>query len=165
MSATWLVFGVLSGAALAGALGVVVSRNVVHSALSLLFTLLAVAGLFLLLFAEFLALVQVLLYGGAITLVLLFALMLTRVRGFPVSLDHPQWPVAVVAALATLGLLLGVVLATSWPSGELAGEPVGFSVWGLSLFRHWAVAFELASLLLLVALIGAVVIARPGGEG
>lgn len=160
----WLGFGILAGATVAGALGTVLSRNVVRSALSLLLALLGVAGLFLLLYAEFLALAQVLIYGGAITLVLLFALMLTRMRGSALSLDHPQKPIALVISLALLALLLGVVLTTSWPSSPVAGEPVGFSQWGLALFQQWAVPFELASLVLLVALLGAVVISRPGGE-
>ncbi|MBI2918728.1 MAG: NADH-quinone oxidoreductase subunit J [Chloroflexi bacterium] len=162
--AVWLGFGVLAGATVAGALGTVTSRNVVHAALFLLVTLIAVAGLFLMLFAEFLALVQVLLYGGAIVLVLLFALMLTRIRGTAASLDNPQRPLAIVAALATVGLLLGVVLSTQWPVQQPGGGPVGFPQWGASLFRQWAIPFELASVVLLVALIGAVVISRPGGE-
>ena len=164
MIAVWLGFGILAGATVAGALGTVTSRNVVHAALFLLVTLIAVAGLFLLLFAEFLALVQVLLYGGAIVLVLLFALMLTRMRGTSASFDNPQKPLAIVAGLAILGLLLGVIMATQWPVVQPAGGPVGFAEWGTSLFRQWAVPFEIASLILLVALIGAVVISRPGGE-
>ena len=74
----WFLFILLSVLALGGGLGVVVTRNVVHAALLLLVSLVAVAGLYLILLAEFLALVQVLIYGGAIIIVLLFAIMLTR---------------------------------------------------------------------------------------
>jgi len=160
----WLGFGILAGATVAGALGTVTSRNVVHAALYLLVTLIAVAGLFLMLYAEFLALVQVLLYGGAIVLVLLFALMLTRLRGGDASLDNPQKPLAALAGLATLALVLGVVLSTQWPGEQPAGGAMGFAVWGGGLFRQWAVPFEVASLVLLVAVIGAVAISRPGGD-
>ena len=75
---SWILFIVLAVLTLGGGLGVVATRNVVHAALALLLSLLAVAGIYLILFAEFLAIVQVLIYGGAITIVLLFAIMLTR---------------------------------------------------------------------------------------
>ena len=75
---SWFLFILLSIVSLGGGLGVVVTRNVVHAALFLLVSLVAVAGLYLVLLAEFLALVQVLIYGGAIIIVLLFAIMLTR---------------------------------------------------------------------------------------
>ena len=87
-------------------MGVVVTRNVVHAALALLVSLIAVAGLYLVLFAEFLALVQVLIYGGAIIIVLLFAIMLTRNSEYPRITDNKQWPLAAVAALAFLGILI-----------------------------------------------------------
>ena len=75
---SWFLFIILSVLTLGGGLGVVMTRNVVHAALLLLVSLMAVAGLYLILLAEFLALVQVLIYGGAIIIVLLFAIMLTR---------------------------------------------------------------------------------------
>ena len=86
-------------------MGVVAARNVVHSALFLLLSLLAVAGLYVLLLTEFLALVQIFIYGGAIIIVLLFAIMLTRSREFPRITDNAQWPIAAVAALLFFGLL------------------------------------------------------------
>ena len=93
-----------------GGLGVVVTRNVVHAALFLLLSLVSVAGLYLLLFAEFLALVQVLIYGGAIVIVLLFAIMLTRSQEYPRISDNPQWPLAIVAGLAVFGVLAAAFL-------------------------------------------------------
>ena len=95
---------------LGGGLGVVATRNVVHAALFLLLSLVAVAGLYLLLFAEFLALVQVLIYGGAIVIVLLFAIMLTRSQEYPRISDNPQWPLAIVAGLAVFGVLAAAFL-------------------------------------------------------
>jgi NADH-quinone oxidoreductase subunit J len=138
------------------------SRNVVYAALLLLLSLMGVAGLYLLLLAEFLALVQVLIYGGAITVVVLFVIMLTRVQEFRALRDNPQWPLAVVVALAVFGLLAAAMIKGA-PSEHTRGS-VAFSELGDSLFAQWAVPFEVASLVLLVALIGAIVIAREGGE-
>ena len=101
----WSLFILLAFVTLVGGLGVVATRNVVHAALALLVSLLAVAGIYLVLFAEFLALVQVLIYGGAIVIVLLFAIMLTRTSEYPRISDNRQRPLAVVAALALLAVL------------------------------------------------------------
>ena len=160
---TWL-FIVLSVITLAGGLGVVLTRNVVHAALFLLVSLLAIAGVYLLLFTEFLALVQVLIYGGAIIIVVLFAVMLTRTAEYPHISDNPQWPLAAIAAIA-VAAVLGV---SFWLGafGDTTPQSPTFSDLSNSLFTRWAIPFEIASLVLLVALIGAIIIARSGrGEG
>ncbi len=157
---------------LGGGLGVVATRNVVHAALFLLLSLGAVAGLYLLLFAEFLVLVQVLIYGGAIVIVLLFAIMLTRSQEYPRISDNRQWPLAIVAGLSVFGVLAAAFLWKLPPdsvvhNGEIvAVEAQGPSLakLGESLFTDWAVPFEVASLVLLVALIGAIIIAQAGGR-
>ena len=158
MSLSLIVFYLLGTICLGGAVGVVVARNVVHASLLLLLSLMGVAGLYLLLLAEFLALVQVLIYGGAITIVILFVIMLTRVQEFRAMTDNPQWPLALVAAMAVFGLLSASMIEGA-PSESTRGS-VGFAELGDSLFTQWAVPFEVASLVLLVALIGAIVIAR-----
>ena len=165
---SWFLFGLLSALTLIGGLGVVTTRNVVHAALFLLLSLLAVAGVYLILLAEFLALVQVLIYGGAIIIVVLFAIMLTRSSEYPHISDNPQWPLAALAAIA----LAGVLGAAFWLSspGDTQAQPPPFAELGNSLFTRWAIPFEIASLVLLVALIGALIIARsdsrpgPGPE-
>ena len=124
-------------------------------------SLLGAAGLFVLAFAEFLALVQVLIYGGAIVVVILFALMLTRIEDFSSLTDNRQWPVAAVVAISFFGLLGAAVLTTSVRT--TARDSVPFEVLADSLFSQWAVPFEVASLVLLVALIGAVVLVREHG--
>ena len=143
---------------LGGALGVVATRNVVHAALFLLLSLLGAAGAYLLLFAEFLALVQVLIYGGAVTIVVLFAVMLTRSSEYPRITDNPQWPLALLTA-AVLAAVLG---AAFWLAPEVTATPQApaFTELGSALFTKWALPFEIASLVLLVALIGAIIIAR-----
>jgi len=142
---------------------VVATRNVVHASLALLLSLLAVAGIYLILFAEFLAIVQVLIYGGAITIVLLFAIMLTRTAEYPRITDNRQWPLAAAAAVATLAVLAG----SFWTNAAVGTEPHSPALTDLanSLFTRWAIPFEVASLVLLVALIGAIIIARESEEG
>ena len=159
-----LIFFVVAAVTVAGALGVVLARNVVHSALFLILALLAVAGVFILLSAEFLAIVQVLIYGGAVTMLILFAMMLTRVDDAPQAMDGPQRPFAALAAGAFLGISILAIVSTDWPGETERITVVPFEDFGRALFRTWAVPFEIASLVLLVALIGAIIIAR-GEEG
>jgi NADH-quinone oxidoreductase subunit J len=146
-----------------GGVGVVTTRNVVYAALFLLLSLLAVAGVFVLVFAEFLALVQVLIYGGAIIMVLVFAIMLTRTKEFPRISDNPQWFLGIVASVAVVGVLIASFLIDR-PDAVRPDLPVfTFNDLGWALFTQWALPFEIASLVLLVALIGAIIIARRGG--
>jgi len=154
-------FYVVAAGTVAGGLGVVLLRNVVYAALSLIFTLLTVATLYILLASEFLALVQILIYAGAVTILLLFVLMLTRVRDTPLTMDGPQKPIAALAGLTLMGALLAMVVATTWPRDRGEATVVSLETLGDALFRSWAVPFEVASLVLLVALVGAIGIARP----
>ena len=161
MTVTEVIFYFIAVAAILGGVGVVVSRNVVHAALSLVFTLLGVAALFILLASEFLALVQVLVYAGGVAVLLLFALVLTRARDMDQTLDNNQKPLAAIAGLALMGVLIAMTVLTTWP--RAADEPalVDFNALGDALFRSWVVPFEVASLVLLVALVGAIVLAGP----
>ena len=147
--------------ALAGGAGLAWSGNVVHAALFLILSLLAVAGLYLLLLADFLALVQVLLYGGAVTILMIFAMMLTRVRDVPETLDNEQRIWAIPLAAVVFGLTVVAAYTTPWRALSVpVAVHVDFTTIGVSLFTDWAVPFEIASLVLLVALMGAIVIAR-----
>ncbi|MDA0263994.1 MAG: NADH-quinone oxidoreductase subunit J [Chloroflexi bacterium] len=159
----WIIFILLAAMTIGGGLGVVLSRNVVHAALALLVSLVAVAGVYLVLFAEFLALVQVLIYGGAIIIVLLFAVMMTRSADYPRISDNKQWPLAAIAALALLGVLVPAFAINSVEGTQ--AQNASFTGIGESLFTTWAVPFEIASLVLLVALIGAIIIARSDSDG
>ncbi len=156
-----VLFYVTGALTLGGALVVVMSRNIVYAAFGLLASMVGVAGLFLLAFAEFLALAQLLIYGGAIVIVILFALMLTRIEDFESLSDHPQWPIAAIVAIAVFGVIAATIVGTAVPASERAS--ISFTALGISLFTEWAVAFEVASLVLLVALIGAVVMVRSTG--
>lgn len=164
MSYEEVIFYFVAAVTVLGALGVVLTRNVVHSALFLILALLAVAGVFILLSAEFLAIVQILIYGGAVTILILFVMMLTRVRDMPQAMDGPQRPFAALAAGAFLALSVLAAVSSDWPGETEKITVVPFRELGDALFRSWAVPFEVASLVLLVALIGAIVLAR-GEEG
>ena len=156
-----VLFYVVGALTLGGALGVVMTRNIVYAAFSLLASLMGVAGIFLLAFADFLALVQVLIYGGAIVIVILFALMLTRIEDFEHLTDHRQWPIAAIVAIAVFGVIAATIVTTTVRTTERQG--ISFEALGDSLFTQWAVPFEVASLVLLVALIGSVVLVRSTG--
>lgn len=155
------IFYLIAALAVAGGLGVVLMRSTVYAALMLILALLAVAGVYILLASEFLALVQVLIYGGAVTVLLLFALMLTRSRDLPEAMVGAQWPVAAFVALLLVGMLIATVATSNWP-GDADGliTRIAFEDLGDALFRRWAVPFEIASLVLLIALIGAIYLAR-----
>jgi NADH-quinone oxidoreductase subunit J len=156
---TQVFFDIMAATVIIGALGVVLVRNVVHASLFLIMALVGTAGVYLLLSVEFLALVQVLVYGGAVTVLILFALMLTRARELQERLDGDQKPLAAVAALALLGALIAMVNQTVWPRDINQLTVVPFNSIGDALFNRWAVPFEVASGVLLVALAGAIVIA------
>ena len=157
-----ILFYIAGALTLGGALAVVMTRNIVYAAFALLVALMGVAGVFLLVFAEFLALVQILIYGGAIVVVVLFALMLTRIQDFERLSDNRQWPLAAIVAVAIFGVLVGAIVTTGVRTTERQG--VGFAALGESLFTQWAVPFEVASLVLLVALIGGIVLVRGRGD-
>jgi NADH-quinone oxidoreductase subunit J len=159
-----VIFYVVAVPTVIGAIGVVTARNVVHSALFLILSLLAVAGIFILLAAEFLAIVQVLIYGGAVTILVLFAMMLTRVRDTPQALDGPQRPFAALAAAIFMAVSILAVVSTEWPGESEEINVISIEEIGTALFTTWAVPFEIASLVLMVALIGAIILAR-GEEG
>lgn len=155
----FLVLGLLAGA---GAIMVVASKNVIHGALFLAATLAAVGAVFLLLGAEFVGWVQVLIYVGAIVVLLLFGLMLTKAPIGRDALDNQQRGIAFVVAAGTFGVLTWLIWRTfDTPAYRIALEhPVRTADIGNSLFSKFVLPFEAVSILLLAALVGAIVIAR-----
>ena len=140
---------------------VVASDHLVRSGLYLVVSLGATAGLYLVLGAELVAWVQVLVYVGAVVVLLLFAVMLTRAPiGAAADLDRPGWAAALVGGGAGLGLAALLVDAYRWTSVELA-EPGTAERLGEQVFRSWVLPFEVLSVLLLAALIGAIIVSRP----
>jgi NADH-quinone oxidoreductase subunit J len=153
------IFAVLAIVGTGAALRLVTARNVVHAALYLVVTLATVAAVFLLLAAEFVAWVQVLIYVGAILVLLLFGLMLTRAPIGREALDNQQRG---LSAIVGLGVLAGLVVLLWEAFGEATIELTTSStaIVGERLFRLFVLPFEVVSFLLLAALIGAIVLAR-----
>ena len=158
ITAPELVFWLVAALIVGGALGAVLLPNIVHATLSLVFSLLGVAGVFLLLGSEFLALVQILIYGGGVTVLLLFGLMLTNAGDDPIVADGAQKPFAFLAGIVLAAVIGAALIGQDWPAAEAAAAP--FAALGERLFRDFGAPFEIASLVLIVALIGAVAIAR-----
>jgi NADH:ubiquinone oxidoreductase subunit 6 (subunit J) len=152
----FIVLAVVGGIA---ALRLVTSRNVVHAALYLVVALAMVAGTYLLVAAEFLAWVQVLIYVGAIVVLLLFSLMLTRAPIGRETLDNQQRG---IAALVGLGVLAGLafLIQDAFEGVRITLQPTRTAQVGTAIFRDFVLPFEIVSVLLLAALIGAIVIAR-----
>jgi NADH-quinone oxidoreductase subunit J len=160
LPAVW--FYLFAAVAVVSALCVVGLKNVVHCAMFLASTFLAVAAVYLLLNAEFIAVVQVLIYVGAVTVLILFAIMLSqKYTGVELKQHNSQsFPAAVMIGVF-LFTLIGV-LFREWSSVKAPAEIAHGSaqVIGDLLMRPYVLPFEVASLLLLAAMIGAIVIAR-----
>ena len=163
-----IVLALLGVVAVASALLVVTTRQLVHAALWLVVTLGAIAGSYLVLTAEFIAWVQVLVYVGAVVVLLLFGLMLTRAPiGASPDLDTRNRPLAAAAALATAAALVALVVdALRSAYVDLSVAPTGGSAeaTGAALFRTWVLPFEVLSVLLLAALVGAIVLSRSPAD-
>jgi len=151
----------LGAVAVGSALLVVTTRHIVRAGLWLVVTLGATAGLYLVLTAELVAWVQILLYVGAVVVLLLFAVMLTRAPiGVSYDLDRPGWPAFLVGGGAGLGLAALLVQAYRWSSVDLPQTGSAERI-GTEIFRSWVLPFEVLSVLLLAALVGAIVLSRP----
>lgn len=154
--------GIALFTALAGLI-VVVTPNLFHSALALVATLFGVAGIYVLLEAEFLAVSQVLVYVGAIATLITFAIMLTRtmMQG-NTSPTNRQWGKAALFASLFFVAILGFLQTIPWPDSRPAvnADESMIAALGMEFVTTYVVAFEVLGLLLLVALVGAVMLAR-----
>ncbi len=155
-----LVFYGLSGLLILAALAVVFLPRIIHAALSLVLFFVAIAGVFILLHAEFLAAAQILIFAGAITVLVLFAVMLTQQsQSLESNPFNAQALIAAIVAGATFAALLPAMLslrgtAVSGSNIDLIPEL------GKLMLGPWILPFEIASVLLLAALIGAITIAK-----
>lgn len=165
MLAQNIAFGVLSAAMVLAAIRLVTTQNIVRAALFLVVVLAGAAAQFILLASEFVAVVQVLVYVGAIVVLFLFGIMLTRAPiGVAPDVDNDQRGVSLIVGLFLAGTLGAVVLdafpfekASKLPA-HLAPTPTG--VIADSIFSQYVIPFEVVSVLLTAALVGAIVIAR-----
>jgi NADH-quinone oxidoreductase subunit J len=160
-----IAFLVMTVFALGGAVGVVASKNMFHSALFLIASLFGVAGYYVILSAGFLAVVQVMVYIGAIAILILFAVMFSRsLMRSDADQRNTQWWVSLPIAAVLFLVLVGVVNAVEWPVSGV--EPTEDSVLqlGLAFLGSYLIPFMVVSILLSVTLIGAVFLARERTE-
>jgi len=162
------VFIFFAGMALTGAVLLVTLHNLVHSVLAMILSFIGIAGLYLVLEAEFLAAIQVLVYVGAVAVLVLFAVMLTqRIADPNQPVNNGQAWLAFSVATAVFALLAAILAPLKWPklpamplmqgSTETVGSVTNL---GMQLLSTYAIPFEVASLLLLVALLGSIMLAR-----
>lgn len=166
------IFILVSVITIGSALAVVTNRNLFHAALALMVTFLGVAGLYILLEAGFLAAAQLLVYIGAISILIIFAIMMTRRLMQTTELPfNTQWGLGLFASIVIFAVLV-FVIGSYWPlqpEAAAAREPlIGDSIVTLGIAFVSAdglvLAFELASVLLLAALVGAILVAWPPAE-
>jgi len=169
------IFGAFALVAVVCAISVVLARNPIHSALFLLVTFLMVAGIFFLESAEFVGAVQILVYAGGIMVLFLFVIMLVNVQRLPATEPYQKQIVAAVVLGFCLNVLFDAQLVLAPVAGGAAFQPdalrtaagrlLGNSqavAWGL--YREYLLPFEIASVFLLVAIVGAVVLGRRSVE-
>lgn len=159
MTVSLVFFYIYGTIALAGALGLVMARRLVHAVMCMFATLFSIAALYLLLGSEFLAAMQLFVYGGAITVLVLFVLMLTR----PVEEAPGQRGGTIKAAAGALTLVFFAAVATTLGRAHwsvVAATSTDTAGLASILFSRYVLPFEIAGLVLTIALIGAIVLAR-----
>lgn len=155
------IFYVLAGLILTSAMSMVQARNLFHAGLALITCFLGVAGLYVLLNAPFIAALQVLIYAGAIAVILLFGFMLTHhVMRDESNKRFSQQAAGMGAAAVMCGVLVAVIGASPWKTGPAPTHIDDLNQLGQQLLTSYLLPFELASVFLLAALVGAIMIAR-----
>ncbi len=155
-------FAILAAMMIGAALGVVLFNNIVHSAFMLAGVFVSIAGLYLLLNADFVAAAQLLVYVGAINVLILFAIMLVNKQEDFVPLPN-AWVRKGLTGLVSLGLfalLSTMVLATPWSISTTTPVTNSIVIIGEHFFTDFLLPFELASVLLLIEMVGAIILAR-----
>ncbi len=172
MVSSAIAFAFLAAVLLVGAVGVVTLRQPVHAALSLVATLIALAATYVTLQAHFLAVIQVIVYAGAIMVLFLFVIMLLNVQGQNPTphLLWLRWIAYPTALLAAAGITItAVVDRRPLPTAEQVGAALQGGTAdqvGTALFSHYVLAFQLVGVLLLTGIVGAVsLVQRSGGQG
>ena len=158
-----LAFWSLAAMTLGGASMIMISRNLIHAVIWLVMSMLGVAGLYLTLSADFIAVVQVLIYVGAISVLMLFAIMLTP----RAERDNSQTKTTAPAALVVLLVMIAtmwVAVDTDWGAVREAALTDQARLIGESLIKHYILPFEIGAVLLTAALVGAIALARQDDE-
>lgn len=160
-TAMTIAFYLMAAVTVIGGLGVVLKKNIVHNSLFMILSFVGVAGLFILLNADFLAAVQILVYAGAVAILIGFGVMLTRRPDIKESAPFNKLVLpAGIVVIGTLGIMVWLIGATDWGVMAAEGPVDSIGQIGLMLAREFVVPFEAAAMLLLMAMIGAVVVAK-----
>lgn len=160
MSPAQFMFLFFAAIVLSGAWIVVTARNLIHAALCLALCFFGVAGLFVLLDAPFLAVVSVVIGAGGISVLIIFAIMLTRGAGMADAPLTNRWPLAVTICLVLFGALTAMLISVPWPNTTSPITQDTVAALGDALLGQYLLPFEVASVLLSAALIGAAFVAR-----
>ena len=160
MAGDLIAFFVLALLSITASVMVMEARDVFHAALFLALVFASVAGVFILLTAEFIAAIQILVYAGAVVVLIIFAIVLTKREPSAETTEAKNLVLKGAAVIGLIALLLQPLINTPWPSAltELSGSNT-YSI-GFSLFTDYVIPFEIISLALLAALIGAVYLAK-----
>ncbi len=168
MSGSFVAFFILSLLTIGGAVFMISFNRVVHMVISLGITFLSIAGLFVLLEAEFVAVSQVLVYSGAISILMLFGIMLTKHDAADEGTSKAQNKYLTLLGVAVLfGIVFWGIQNTAWPNApQPVADPNVSNVKqiGIEVFTKYVIPFELVSVLLLVALVGAIIMAKKEGD-
>lgn len=159
-----IALSVFSVIALGAALMVVNLRNIVHCAYFLALTLISTAAIYIILSADFVGIAQILIYGGAVTVLLVFAIMLTRLPGDEEAVYNTWRPFAAFLAAGISIMLVTLVYKTPWGLGQPAAKGMDLQLFSEMLFGKYLVPFEAISLVLLAAMVGAIYLAKKGDE-
>ncbi|MFD0714914.1 NADH-quinone oxidoreductase subunit J [Paenibacillus sp. GCM10027626] len=166
MTGEFIAFFILSVIIICGAVLMVSFTKVVHMVVSLAAVFIGIAGLFILLQAEFLAFVQVLIYAGSVSILMIFGIMMTKHQDAEAEKSKPlQEVLAGVGALALFGMLFYAIRQTEFPEAQaFTGGDNNVMEIGKQLFTTYVIPFELVSVLLTVAFIGAIAVAKKEAE-
>lgn len=156
-----LIFYLFSAIIIISAFIVVAAKNIIYSAFSLLFTFFGVAGIYVLLHADFIAVVQVIIYVGGILVLIIFGVMLTnKITDVEIKTESIHIIPATIVTGVIGGTLVAILTKTNWRKAESINLDKTVMEIGRYLVTHYVILFELAGIILLVALIGSVMIAR-----
>lgn len=161
MKLTSILFYAFEALAALSSIALIFVRNVFHGALLLITCLLALAGIYVIAFAEFIAVTQILVYAGGILVVIIFGIMLTtKLSGKPLMIEHAYGFSGTLAGILFLAVFVYFISIESFDSGKSVSVPLKeITTIGVGLMTEFVLPFEVAGILLLVALIGAAIIA------
>ena len=155
------IFLIIAALVIASGFWVVFSPNLIHSAVSLLFTLFGTAGLYIFLFADFIAATQVVIYVGGILVLIIFGVMLTsKIETPSIAASSKNQFIGGIGAFVIFAIQTGIIFNTEWNTGNVQSIDATVATIGKLLLNEYLLPFEIVSILLLAALMGASLLSR-----